>query len=43
MEVVILQQAAALPMIKSMVPLATAVLSRKGHARGGVELFKLDL
>ena len=32
----------ALPKMKSMVPLATAVPSRKGHAGGGVELFKLD-
>ena len=28
--------------MKSMVPLATAVSSRIGHAGGGVELFKLD-
>ena len=33
---------AALPKIKLTVPLATAVLSRAGHAGGGVELFKLD-
>ena len=34
--------AAALPKMKSTVPLATAVPSRAGHAGGGVELFKLD-
>ena len=34
--------AAALPKMKSTVPLATAVPSRTGHAGGGVELFKLD-
>ena len=28
--------------MKSTVPLATAVPSRAGHVRGGVELFKLD-
>ena len=34
--------AAALPKMKSTVPLATAVLSRTGHGGGGVKLFKLD-
>ena len=34
--------AAALPKMKSTVPLATAVPSRARHAGGGVELFKLD-
>ena len=34
--------AAALPKMKSTVPLATAVPSRAGHAGGEVELFKLD-
>ena len=34
--------AAALPKMKSTVPLATVAPSRKGHAGGGVELFKLD-
>ena len=33
---------AALLKMKSTVPLATAVPSRKGHDGGGVELFKLD-
>ena len=33
---------AALPKMKSTVPLAIAVPSRAGHAGGGVELFKLD-
>ena len=42
MEVAVLQQAAALPKMKSTVPLATAVPSRAGHAGGGVELFKLN-
>ena len=34
--------AAALPKMKSTVPLAIAVPIRAGHAGGGVELFKLD-
>ena len=34
--------AVALPKMKSMVPLATAVSSRSRQAEGGVELFKLD-
>ena len=34
--------AAALPKMRSMVPLATSVPSRVGHAKGGVELFNLD-
>ena len=42
MEVAALQHDGCLPKMKSTVPLATAVPSRKGHAGGGVELFKLD-
>ena len=34
--------AAVLPKMNSMVPLATAVPGKKGHAGGRVELFKLD-
>ena len=33
---------AALPKMKSTVPLATVAPSRKGHAGGGAELFKLN-